>query len=96
MLVPFMRFLGALFAGFAAGYLVLLLKKLTSKLPQSLNSVRPMIIYPVIGILSGSVVTTLINPLMGMINDALTNALNCHKAYCKPRPVCNAHCNVSG
>lgn len=69
-------FLGALFAGFAAGYLVLLLKKLTSKLPQSLNSVRPMIIYPVIGILSGSVVTTLINPLMGMINDALTNALN--------------------
>lgn len=69
-------FLGALFAGFAAGYLVLLLKKLTSKLPQSLNSVRPMIIYPVFGILTGSVVTTLINPLMGMINDGLTNVLS--------------------
>lgn len=69
-------FLGALFAGFAAGYLVLGLKKLTSRLPQSLNSVRPMIIYPVVGILSGSVVTTLINPLMGMINDTLTGALN--------------------
>lgn len=69
-------FLGALFAGFAAGYLILLLKKLTSKLPQSLNSVRPMIIYPVFGILTGSVVTTLINPLMGMINDGLTNLLN--------------------
>lgn len=69
-------FLGALFAGFAAGYLVLLLKKLTSKLPQSLNSIRPMIIYPVFGILTGAIVTTLINPLMGMINDGLTNVLN--------------------
>lgn len=68
--------MGALFAGFAAGYLVLLLKKLTEKLPQSLNSVRPMIIYPVFGIFAGSVVTTLINPLMGMINDGLTGALN--------------------
>lgn len=69
-------FLGALFAGFAAGYLVLLLRKLTSRLPQSLNSIRPMIIYPVFGILTGSVVTTLINPLMGMINDGLTGVLN--------------------
>ncbi len=69
-------FLGALFAGFAAGYLVLLLKNLTSRFPQSLNSVRPMIIYPVFGILTGSVVTTLINPLMGMINDGLTGVLN--------------------
>lgn len=69
-------FLGALFAGFAAGYLVLLLKKLTEKLPQSLNSIRPMIIYPVFGILTGAAVTTLINPFMGMINDALTGALN--------------------
>lgn len=69
-------FLGALFAGFAAGYLVLLLKKLTAKLPQSLNSVRPMIIYPVFGIFAGSAVTTLINPFMGMINDGLTGFLN--------------------
>ena len=69
-------FLGALFAGFAAGYLVLALKKATSKFPQSLASVRPMIIYPVFGILSGAAVTTLINPLMGIINDGLTGALN--------------------
>lgn len=69
-------FLGALFAGFAAGYVVLGLKKLTKKIPQSLNSIRPMIIYPVAGILLGAVVTTLINPFMGMINDALTGALN--------------------
>ena len=69
-------FLGALFAGFAAGYVVLGLKKITKKIPQSLNSIRPMIIYPVAGILLGAVVTTLINPFMGMINDALTGALN--------------------
>ncbi len=68
-------FLGALFAGFAAGYIVLGLQKLTSKLPAALNSIRPMIIYPVIGILLGGVVTTAINPFMGMINDALSSAL---------------------
>ncbi len=68
-------FLGALFAGFAAGYVVLLLKKATSKFPQALNSLRPMIIYPVLGILTGAAVTTLINPFMGMINSALTGAL---------------------
>ncbi|MNB85924.1 PTS system fructose-specific EIIABC component [compost metagenome] len=69
-------FLGALFAGFAAGYAVLGLKKLTSRMPQALNSIRPMIIYPVIGILLGAVLTTLINPFMGMINNSLTDALN--------------------
>lgn len=68
-------FLGALFAGFAAGYIVLLLKKLTNKIPQSLNSIRPMIIYPVAGILMACLVTTLINPVMGAINDALNNFL---------------------
>lgn len=69
-------FLGAIFAGFAAGYLVLELKKATAKIPQSLSSLRPMIIYPVLGILLGSVLTTLINPAMGMINDSMTAFLN--------------------
>ncbi len=69
-------FLGALFAGFAAGYVILGLKKLTNKIPQSLNSIRPMIIYPVFGVFIGSVVTTVINPFMGMINNALSGALN--------------------
>ncbi|KIR03241.1 PTS system, fructose-specific IIA component / PTS system, fructose-specific IIB component / PTS system, fructose-specific IIC component [Lachnospiraceae bacterium TWA4] len=68
-------FLGALFAGFAAGYIVLLLKKLTSKFPASLNSLRPMIIYPIIGTLLGALVTTAINPIMGVINEALNSAL---------------------
>ncbi len=69
-------FLGALFAGFVAGYTVLALKKATNKIPKSLDSIRPMIIYPVIGILIGAVLTTLINPFMGMINDGLTGVLN--------------------
>ncbi len=69
-------FLGALFAGFAAGYLVLGLKKLFSKLPKSLEGIKPVLLYPVIGIFLAAVVTTFINPYMGMINNALTAFLN--------------------
>ncbi len=69
-------FLGALFAGFAGGYLVLGLKKLFSALPKSLEGIKPVLLYPVVGILLGAVVTTFINPYMGMINDGLTNFLN--------------------
>lgn len=69
-------FLGALFAGFAGGYLVLGLKKIFSKLPKSLEGIKPVLLYPVLGILLGAIVTTFINPYMGMINDGLTNFLN--------------------
>lgn len=69
-------FLGALLAGFIGGYLVLALKKLFSKLPSALDGIKPILIYPVLGILSVSVVTTIINPFVGGINAALTNALN--------------------
>ena len=69
-------FLGALFAGFVGGYLVLLLKKAFSKLPKSLEGIKPVLLYPVLGILLVGVVTTFINPYMGMINDALTGLLN--------------------
>lgn len=69
-------FLGALFAGFAGGYLVLGLKKLFSKLPKALEGIKPVLLYPVIGIFLAAVVTTFINPYMGMINDALTGFLN--------------------
>ena len=54
-------FLGALFAGFAGGYLVLGLKKLFSKLPKSLEGIKPVLLYPVIGIFLAAVVTTFIN-----------------------------------
>lgn len=69
-------FLGALFAGFAGGYLVLGLKKLFSKLPKSLEGIKPVLLYPVLGIFLAAVVTTFINPYMGMINNALTAFLN--------------------
>lgn len=69
-------FLGALFAGFVAGYVVVGLKKLFSRLPKSLEGIKPVLLYPVLGILIASVLTTFINPYMGMINDGLTNFLN--------------------
>ncbi|XBX05190.1 fructose-specific PTS transporter subunit EIIC [Enterocloster clostridioformis] len=69
-------FLGALFAGFVGGYIVAGLRKLFSRLPKSLEGIKPVLLYPVIGIFLAAVVTTFINPYMGMINDGLTHFLN--------------------
>ena len=69
-------FLGALLAGFLAGYLVLALKKAFTKLPQSLEGVKPILIYPVLGILLISIITTFINPFIGAINTGLSDLLN--------------------
>ena len=69
-------FLGALVAGFAAGYIVQFLKKITEKLPASLNGIRPMLIYPLGGILIVGAMMCAVNPVMGMINTAMTNWLN--------------------
>lgn len=69
-------FLAALLAGFVAGYVVEFLKKITEKLPASLNGIRPMLIYPLGGILIVGAVMCGINPVMGMINTAVTNGLN--------------------
>jgi len=69
-------FLGALFAGFVGGYIVIGLKKLFRKLPKSLEGIKPVLLYPVLGILLVGVATTFINPYMGMINDGLTALLN--------------------
>lgn len=69
-------FLGALFAGFVGGYIVLGLKKLFSGLPKSLEGIKPVLLYPVLGVCLASVVTTFINPYMGIINDALSGFLN--------------------
>ena len=63
-------FLAALLAGFAAGYIVQFLKNITEKLPTSLNGIRPMLIYPLGGILVIGLVMCGINPLMGIINTA--------------------------
>lgn len=69
-------FLGALLAGFIGGYIVLLLKKAFSKLPKSLEGIKPVLLYPLIGILLAAVATTFINPFVGAINDGITSLLN--------------------
>lgn len=69
-------FLGALIAGFAAGYLVLLVKKLVSGLPQSLEGTKPVLFYPVLGVLFiGIAITFIINPPVSALNEWLMNAL---------------------
>lgn len=69
-------FLGALLAGFVGGYIVLGLKKAFAKLPKSLDGIKLILLYPVLGILLGAIVTTLVNPFVGSINNALNNMLN--------------------
>lgn len=69
-------FLAALFAGFVAGYLVLGLEKITEKLPKSLDGIRPMLIYPLGGILLIGIVMCAVNPAMGAINTAMSDWLN--------------------
>lgn len=70
-------FLGALAAGFVAGYIVLLLKKLFSKLPESLEGIKPTLLYPVLGIfIMGALMLFVFNPVIGVVNDALANLLN--------------------
>ncbi|WP_303620526.1 fructose-specific PTS transporter subunit EIIC, partial [Hungatella hathewayi] len=69
-------FLGALLAGFIGGYIVVLLKKVFKKLPKSLEGIKPVLLYPLLGIFLVAVVTTFINPFVGAINDGLTHLLN--------------------
>lgn len=69
-------FIGALFAGFLAGYLVLGLEKLTEKIPQSMDGLRPMLIYPVGGLFLISVIMFAINPFFSWLNALLAAALN--------------------
>ena len=69
-------FLGALIAGFAAGYLVLLVKKLVSGLPQALEGTKPVLFYPVLGVLFiGISITFIINPPVSALNEWLMNSL---------------------
>lgn len=69
-------FLGALIAGFVAGYLILLLKKLFEKLPQTIEKLAPVLLYPFFGILFiGLIMTFLIEPPVGALNTGLNNAL---------------------
>lgn len=70
-------FLGALVAGFVAGYIVNLLKKIFSKLPESLDGVKPVLLYPLLGIfLIGVIMQFIVEPPIGALNTAINNGLN--------------------
>lgn len=70
-------FLGALVAGFVAGYIVLLLKKVFSKLPERLDGVKPVLLYPLLGIfLIGVIMQFVVEPPIGALNTAINNGLN--------------------
>jgi len=68
-------FLGALFAGFVGGYLVLGLRRICDVLPASLEGIKPVFIYPLFGTLLISVVMCAVNPVMGALNTGLTSFL---------------------
>ena len=68
-------FLGALIAGFAGGYLMLGMRKVCDKLPRALEGLKPILIYPVVGLLIIGLFMCLINPIVGAINTALYSGL---------------------
>lgn len=70
-------FLGALIAGFIAGYLIILLKKLFSKLPQSLEGIKPVLLYPLLGtLLIGIIMMFVVGPPVAFLNNSLNAFLN--------------------
>lgn len=70
-------FLGALVAGFAAGYIILFLRKACEKLPQAIEKIAPVLLYPVFGILiMGLLMNFVVEPVMGGINTALNTGLS--------------------
>ena len=69
-------FLGGILVGFLAGYIVLWLKHITRKMPKSLDGIRPILIYPLVGIFITSVLMCFIfNPLIGLVNTGLSAML---------------------
>ena len=69
-------FIGALFAGFLAGYLMVGIRKLCDHLPSALEGIKPTLIYPVLGVLLMGAIMCAVNPFFAMLNNALTNGLN--------------------
>lgn len=69
-------FLGALVAGFLAGYTVLLLKKILDKLPESLDGMKPVLLYPLLGIfIVGVIMQFVVEPPIGALNVAINEGL---------------------
>ena len=69
-------FLGGLLAGFVGGWFMKMLRKVCDKMPQSLEGLKPILVYPVAGLLFIGAFMCLVNPVVGMINNALIDALN--------------------
>ena len=68
-------FLGALLAGFVGGFLMLGLEKLCDKMPKALNGIKPVLIYPLVGLGVIAVIMCAVNPIMGALNEGLSNLL---------------------
>jgi len=69
-------FLGALVAGFAAGLIIQLLKKIFDKLPKGLDGLKPVLLYPLLGVLLiGALMTFIIEPPVGALNIAINTGL---------------------
>lgn len=69
-------FLGALLAGFIGGYLMLLIEKLCDKMPKALNGIKPVLIYPLGGLAIVGIMMCAVNPIMGLLNEGLSNFLS--------------------
>lgn len=68
-------FLGALLAGFIGGFLMLLLEKACNKLPKALNGIKPVLIYPLGGLMMVALMMCAVNPIMGVLNEGLAKFL---------------------
>ena len=68
-------FLGGLLAGFVGGYMMLGIEKMCSKFPRSLEGIKPVLVYPLLGLGGVAILMCAINPIMGIINSGMTNAL---------------------
>ena len=68
-------FLGGLLAGFAGGYLMLGIEKVCDKMPKALDGIKPVLIYPLLGLGGVAVIMCAVNPFMGMINSAMSSGL---------------------
>jgi PTS system fructose-specific IIC component len=69
-------FLGAIFAGFVGGYLMLGVEKACNKMPKALNGLKPVLIYPLAGLGLIAILMCAVNPIMGVINNAISDFLN--------------------
>lgn len=69
-------FLGALLAGFVGGFIMLKIEKLCDKMPNALNGIKPVLIYPLAGLGIIAVIMCAVNPIMGVLNTGLSNLLN--------------------